>query len=87
MLTDKGVQEYWQCSSIWLQATTYDRSMLPNTYVPCAAYFVQGVKMSLGTLTQSYYLKDDLLFDPPRVRGLCSILSLVFQINRGHSSA
>lgn len=24
--------------------------------------------MSLGTLTQSYYLKDDLLFDPPGVR-------------------
>lgn len=23
--------------------------------------------MSLGTLTQSYYLKDELLFDPPGV--------------------
>ena len=34
----------------------------------CAAYFVQGVKMSLGTLTESYYMKDDLLFDPPAVR-------------------
>ncbi len=33
-----------------------------------AAYFVQGVKMSLGTLTESYYMKDDLLFDPPAVK-------------------
>ena len=24
--------------------------------------------MSLGTLTESYYMKDDLLFDPPAVR-------------------
>ena len=29
-----------------------------------AAYFVQGVKMSLGTLTEQYYLKDDLHFSP-----------------------
>lgn len=26
--------------------------------------------MSLGTLTESYYMKDDLLFDPPAVRQL-----------------
>lgn len=33
----------------------------------CAAYFVQGVKMSLGTLTEQFYLKDDLQFDPAQV--------------------
>lgn len=32
-----------------------------------AAYFVQGVKMSLGTLTEQFYLKDDLHFDPAEV--------------------
>ena len=32
-----------------------------------AAYFVQGVKMSLGTLTEQYYLKDDLRFSPAQV--------------------
>ena len=29
--------------------------------------------MSLGTLTENYYLKDDLLFDPPGVRLLISM--------------
>ena len=36
--------------------------------LPHAAYYVQGVKMSLGTLTENYYLKDDLSFDPPGVK-------------------
>ena len=38
----------------------------------CAAYFVQGVKMSLGTLTEQFYLKDDLQFDPAQVT--CQLL-------------
>ena len=38
-------------------------SMPLSTFVG-AAYFVQGVKMSLGTLTEQYYLKDDLRFSP-----------------------
>ena len=42
--------------------------------LPHAAYYVQGVKMSLGTLTENYYLKDDLSFDPPGVRLLITDL-------------
>ena len=46
----------------------------------CAAYFVQGVKMSLGTLTESYYMKDDLLFDPPAVSRLSKHLCLTKEL-------
>ncbi len=47
-------------------------SKLMKAVLLIAAYFVQGVKMSLGTLTQSYYLKDNLLFNPPGV-GKCMV--------------
>ncbi|CAK0783008.1 hypothetical protein CVIRNUC_006203 [Coccomyxa viridis] len=48
----------WQFKPLGLEPS-------PELIALSVAYYVQGVKMSLGTLTENYYLKDDLSFDPP----------------------
>ncbi|CAL8470505.1 g10047 [Coccomyxa elongata] len=52
----------------------------PELAAVAVAYFVQGVKMSLGTLTEQFYLKDDLQFDPAQAETWKAIAHLPWMI-------
>ncbi|KAK9903962.1 hypothetical protein WJX75_001434 [Coccomyxa subellipsoidea] len=52
----------------------------PELAAVAVAYFVQGVKMSLGTLTEQFYLKDDLQFDPAQAETWKAIAHIPWMI-------
>ena len=53
---------------------------MPRCMSVGAAYFVQGVKMSLGTLTEQYYLKDDLHFSPAKASAVQTLSCSTYEL-------